>query len=159
MEILIAIILTVVVALYSILKNRKTKQEPVELPPLPKTPEPVQTQRRYNSPPIPDEIPYPFDYQADWWKELSQWYRSQKDWQCEECDISLNDDWHLLHTHHIRGTQYNEPTDLKALCIGCHADQPGDIHDRLRYDPDYTHFIEKYGKQWRLYRYLNIGDP
>ena len=100
-------------------------------------------------PPIPKLIPQPFDYQTEWWKELSRWYRHRKGWRCEECQISLRSDHYYLHTHHIRGTQYNKPKDLKALCLGCHAEH----HWGLRETKDYKRFIEKYGRQWRTYRF------
>ena len=104
-------------------------------------------------PPIPKLIPQPFDYQAEWWKELSRWYRYRKGWRCEECQISLSNDPYYLHTHHIWGTQHSEPKDLKALCLGCHAEQPGQNHRGLRETEDYKRFIEKYGRQWRTYRF------
>ena len=104
-------------------------------------------------PPIPKLIPQPFDYQAEWWKALSRWYRHQKGWRCEECQISLSNDPHYLHTHHIWGTQHSEPKDLRALCLGCHAEQPGQNHRGLRGTEDYKHFIKKYGRQWRTYRF------
>ena len=105
------------------------------------------------SPPIPKLIPQPFDYQAEWWKALSRWYRHQKGWRCEECQISLSNDPHYLHTHHIWGTQHSEPKDLRALCLGCHAEQPGQNHRGLRGTEDYKYFIKKYGRQWRAYRF------
>ena len=106
------------------------------------------------SPPkIPKSVPDPFDYQADWWKKYSTWYREQRNWTCEACQISLNDDRYYLHTHHIWGTQYNDPKDLMALCIACHSEQPGGYHSQLKESRDYQGFMEKYGKQWRFRRY------
>ena len=100
------------------------------------------------SPPsIPKQIPKPFDYQAEWWKELSRWYREQNGWKCEECHIFLNSDRYYLHTHHICGTRHNNPQHLKALCIRCHAEQRGRKHRRLRKTEDYKRFVEKYGRQ------------
>ena len=104
-------------------------------------------------PPIPKSAPRPFDYQATWWRELSWWYRNQKDWRCEECQISLRSAHYYLHTHHIWGTQYNKIEGLKALCLGCHAEQPGQYHRGLRDTEDYKNFIKKYGKRWRTYRF------
>ena len=98
-------------------------------------------------PPIPKSVPYPFDYQAKWWKKLSRWYRNQKDWRCEECQISLSNDPYYLHTHHIRGTRYNKLKGLKALCVGCHAEQPGQHHRGLKDTEDYKNFMKKYGRQ------------
>ena len=66
-----------------------------------------------------------FDYQSPWWKDYSWLYRHVWGWQCEECQLSLNSDRQYLHTHHISGTQHNDPNDLKALCIACHSEQPG----------------------------------
>lgn len=101
-------------------------------------------------PPIPKPVPHPFDYRANWWRELSWWYRDQKGWRCEECQISLRDDPYYLHTHHVWGTRYNEPKDLKALCLACHAEQPGQHHRGLRETEDYKHFIKKYGRRWQM---------
>lgn len=104
-------------------------------------------------PKIPKSVPKPFDYQSGWWKEYSTWYRNEKGWTCEICQISLNDNRYYLHTHHIWGTQYNDPKDLMALCIACHSEQSGGNHSQLRESQDYHNFMKKYGKQWRFRRY------
>ena len=91
-----------------------------------------------------------FDYQAPWWKDYSWLYRHVRGWQCEGCQLSLNSDRKYLHTHHIWGTQNNDPNDLRALCIACHSEQPGLNHHRLTDTEDYHEFMEKYGEQWRL---------
>ena len=86
-----------------------------------------------------------FDYQAPWWQDYSWLYRHVRGWQCEECQLSLNLDRQYLHTHHISGTQHNDPNDLKALCIACHSEQPGENHRKLKTADDYHTFMEKYG--------------
>ena len=91
-----------------------------------------------------------FDYQAPWWKDYSWLYRHVRDWQCEECQLSLNSDRQYLHTHHIYGTQHNNPNDLKALCIAYHSEQLGTNHEKLKSLKDYREFKEKYGERWRL---------
>ena len=91
-----------------------------------------------------------FNYQSPWWQDYSWLYRHVRGWQCEECQLSLNLDRQYLHTHHISGTQHNDPNDLKALCIACHSEQPGTNHHRLTTLEDYPEFMEKYGEQWRL---------
>ena len=99
-------------------------------------------------PPIPQQIPQPFDYETSWWKEYSEWYRNEKGWTCEECELDLNYDHYYLHTHHRFGTQYNKPEHLKALCLGCHAEQltpPG--HHVLKEGVNYAEFTAKYGEQ------------
>lgn len=103
-------------------------------------------------PEIPEYVPNPFDYQAEWWKAYSTWYRNERGWTCEICQISLNDDRYYLHTHHVWGTQYNDPTDLMALCIACHSEQPGGHHIHLKASQAYHGFMTKYGKQWRFRR-------
>ena len=91
-----------------------------------------------------------FNYQSPWWRDYSWLYRHVRGWQCEECQLSLNLDRQYLHTHHISGTQHNDPNDLKALCIACHSEQPGTNHERLESRQDYREFKEKYGERWRL---------
>ena len=128
---------------------------------LPQAPSPIQPDIREKGEPyfskrpprIPKSVPNPFDYQAGWWKEYSTWYREQRNWTCEVCQISLKDDRYYLHTHHIWGTQYNDPKDLMALCIACHSEQPGGYHSRLKESQAYQGFMGKYGKQWRFRRY------
>lgn len=92
----------------------------------------------------------PFDYKAVWWKTLSQWYKEQKAWRCEECNLSLHQDKYYLHTHHILGPRFSNPEDLIALCIGCHSEQPG--HHHLKKEPDYWGFITRYGEKWKRLR-------
>ena len=111
----------------------------------------VNRPKQYATPPLPisHTTRQPFDYQARWWRERSEWYRNEKGWTCEECQICLESDPQYLHTHHIYGTQHNDPKYLKALCIACHSEQPGD-HRRLKQEPDYQAFMWKYGQEWRL---------
>ena len=87
-----------------------------------------------------------FDYNAPWWKMYSEWYRDQMDWTCEECQTLLRADTRYLHTHHVWGTERNDPEDLKALCIACHSDKEGSNHSQLKNQPDYHDFLQKYGK-------------
>lgn len=110
--------------------------------------ETLTTEPNYSMPPpIPQEFPEPFNYDAPWWKNYSVWYRDENKWICEVCELDLNYDKQYLHTHHIYGTQRNKPKDLKALCIGCHAEQDRQGHTRLKTELDYKTFMKKYGKQ------------
>ena len=103
--------------------------------------------------PIADWLEPFFDYSLDEWKERSQVCREKANWTCQECNINLESDHYLLHAHHKWGTKYDDPEDLIALCIGCHALQDGGGHRMLRYYPDYEEFISKYGEEWRSYHY------
>ena len=91
----------------------------------------------------------PFDYRASGWKERSRQQREQERWRCQACNLSLHRHKYYLHTHHIWGTRYNDPEDLRVLCIGCHSEQPGSNHSRLKGTRDYQGFIKRYGRKWR----------
>jgi len=111
----------------------------------------------YSPPPprVPRDIPEPFDYNADWWQSYSSWFRGTKHWRCEECRILLIDrNRKYLDTHHIYGTRHNDPDDLRALCIGCHAEEPGE-HHRLKEEDRYERFMCKHGREWRSRRSRN----
>ena len=98
-----------------------------------------------------------FDYQSEWFRKLSQQVRNLQIGKCEQCGINLSNDHIYLDAHHIWGTQYNSLSDLEALCIGCHAEQPGNGHLLLGNEPRYQKFMRKYGKRWkRLHTYLNF---
>ena len=91
----------------------------------------------------------PFDYGADGWKDRSRQLREQAQWRCQACNLSLYQHKHYLHTHHIWGTRYNNPKDLKVLCIGCHSEQPAGKHYLLKGTRDYQGFMKRYGRKWR----------
>ena len=63
-------------------------------------------------------------------------------WRCQECRIDLSRPGHrsFLHTHHKNGIKSdNSPGNLKAVCIGCHANQPS--HSHMKALPQYLEFI------------------
>ena len=104
--------------------------------------------------PLPiDRIKSEGTYYIAAWKFLSWVCRKNAQWKCQECEIELGNersDRRFLHAHHIRGTRYNRPEDLVALCIGCHAEQPGERHQRLKSNREYQEFMDKFGAQWNL---------
>ena len=61
---------------------------------------------------IPDVIPYPFDYDAPWWRDFSYWVREQKGWKCDVCGISLKSNHEMVHTHHAKGINRHTLGDL-----------------------------------------------
>ena len=87
----------------------------------------------------------PFDYSSEAWRKRSLACREKVNWTCQECDTNLEADHHLLHAHHQWGTKFNDPEDLIALCINCHAKQDGDGHQLLKHYPEYQEFMRKYG--------------
>jgi len=88
------------------------------------------------------EIYLPTGYHKNF-KRWSELYRKFKNYTCEECHIRLSGkDKYYLHTHHIDGNKANNhPNNFKALCISCHAEQPGNGHARLKQSPAYHEFI------------------
>lgn len=76
------------------------------------------------------------------WNLLSLQCRERAGWKCQKCCLNLKDQPKFLHAHHLRGTQYNQPEDLIALCIGCHAKEPR--HEQVRNLPEYQEFIKIY---------------
>ena len=91
----------------------------------------------------------PFLYFSEDWQVRSQACRESANWTCQECNINLESDRFLLHAHHKWGTRYNDQEDLIALCIACHAKQPGGGHQMLSFYPNYNEFITSYGEIWR----------
>lgn len=84
----------------------------------------------------------------EYWTELSNWYRKQRGWTCENCNLNLKKDKQFLDTHHIFGSGFNSPEHLKALCVGCHAEQktPSD-HSFMKNDKRYRKFVRTYKKR------------
>ncbi|MCY3549717.1 MAG: hypothetical protein OXH39_04600 [Candidatus Poribacteria bacterium] len=98
-----------------------------------------------------------FDYHSTAFRKLSHRVRKSANWRCEQCGINLSNDHLYLDAHHIWGTQYNSLSDIEALCIGCHAEQPGNGHLLLKNELRYQEFMRRYGKRWkRLHAYLNF---
>lgn len=67
-------------------------------------------------------------YTADW-GEVARRYKETKTFTCESCHLDLRNALSLLHVHHINGVKTNNsPSNLKALCIQCHSQQPDHQH-------------------------------
>lgn len=67
-------------------------------------------------------------YTSDW-VSISTLYRASKNYTCESCGVNLNSRKGLLHTHHKNGVKHdNRPSNLKAVCVLCHYDEPHHGH-------------------------------
>ena len=83
-------------------------------------------------------------YSRDW-DLISIKYRRIINFQCEGTNCERNDlsDPKLhkyLHCHHVNFDKSNNNySNLKALCIRCHAEQA--THNHLKNSPDYTNYI------------------
>ena len=104
-----------------------------------------------------EQIDVSFDYLSEDWKERSLACRQNASWICQECNVNLEDDRHLLHAHHQWGTQYNDLNDLIALCIRCHSQQIGGGHKILSTYPEYKEFVSKYGNTTQVIHQSNLS--
>ena len=78
----------------------------------------------------PDTFPGP-NYTSDF-ASVSLAVRGSRNWVCECCGGDFSFHRSVLHTHHLDGNRgNNRPTNLQALCIACHANQPLHGHMRL----------------------------
>ena len=99
--------------------------------------------------PITTRVTDPVSNYPPDWNLRSLQCRERAEWKCEKCGINLKSQSKFLHAHHLKGTMYNQPEDLQALCIGCHAKKPGEGHRLTKDSPDYEKFMDKYGHIWK----------
>ena len=58
---------------------------------------------------------------------------------CQKCRIDFSSEKKFLHTHHKDGAKFDNSGDnLKVLCYGCHADEPG--HQHMKMSPHFATF-------------------
>lgn len=84
---------------------------------------------------------YPEDFD-----ELARLTKERRGWKCERCtrDFSERRYRRFLHVHHENGQKYDcRPDNLRVLCLGCHADQPG--HGHMKSLPEYGEFCRLFG--------------
>lgn len=65
-------------------------------------------------------------------------------YRCEACGVALMERQlqRYLHAHHMNAIKYdNSENNLKALCIRCHAEEPGHAH--MKTLPEYRDFITR----------------
>ena len=91
-----------------------------------------------------DEFTSPVSaYTADW-NDVSKALRESVGWKCDACGLALGKPSHreFLHVHHIDGNRGNNSrSNLRPLCLGCHAEQP--MHEQLMGSPSYADFLVK----------------
>ena len=77
------------------------------------------------------------------WKYISKKIKQKRDWTCEECGFRPKNDEQkrFIHLHHINANKTdNQETNLKVLCIKCHANVDK-YHNRIKNTKDYKKFI------------------
>jgi len=67
-------------------------------------------------------------YTADW-TQVAARYKAERNFQCESCRVDLTNQKNLLHVHHRNGVKSdNTASNLQALCVACHREQPHHEH-------------------------------
>lgn len=86
-----------------------------------------------------NEYTSPLNRYDDEFSTLSFTYKENRNWICEGCNLDLSDNPNFLHAHHKdRQKSNNSHFNLKALCIGCHAEEP--FHESMKKLPEYERF-------------------
>ena len=79
------------------------------------------------------------------WREIAQKAKEQVNWQCEQCALNLSEGRRYLHCHHIDSNRVNNrSSNLRVLCVGCHANEPG--HQHIKNSADYQNFVAQYNQ-------------
>jgi 5-methylcytosine-specific restriction endonuclease McrA len=70
--------------------------------------------------------------------------KHNKNYTCESCQRKFDgEDRKFLHVHHKDfAKSNNNANNLKVLCIGCHAEQPGHAHIKGKFE--YAEFMRKF---------------
>lgn len=87
------------------------------------------------------------DYPVNW-DVQSERIRRKAGWRCSKCDGDLSSYRRLLHVHHEDGDRRNNrESNLKVLCVRCHADEAN--HEHMKRDPHYRECMRIMGFQSR----------
>lgn len=76
------------------------------------------------------------------WRQIATSVKQQRQWTCEQCGIVLSspESKRFLHAHHVDGQASNNVlTNIRILCIACHAKQP--LHSHVTNDPAHREFL------------------
>lgn len=87
-------------------------------------------------------------YTGDW-PTISAKARENAGHTCSECSVNLDENRHLLHTHHINGVKHdNSQQNLQVLCADCHRKQP--LHDHMFVKHEDMQTINRLRREQRL---------
>ena len=91
----------------------------------------------------------PLDNYTNDWRKISTDYRKRRKYVCEheQCGLNLEKYPKFLHVHHISGHKANNRDEnLKALCLGCHAEEY--LHEHLKKERQYEEFVKLFPGHW-----------
>lgn len=92
-----------------------------------------------------------------YWAQVSEAYRTKKNWTCEKCKLNLKEDRRYLHTHHKDGDKLNNNrSNFECLCILCHAFEHFDKEKRGEGFLELGQFVNKYESQLKKLRSNNL---
>ena len=85
------------------------------------------------------------NYSSDW-ASVSRAFRTKVRWLCSKCTVEFSavDLQRFLHVHHLNGMKNeNHESNLRALCVKCHAEEPE--HGHVRFTLQYKEFMSRFG--------------
>lgn len=86
----------------------------------------------------------PLNTYTDDFKIVSDRIKKDRGYRCEQCKIDLSNHRQFLHAHHMNGQKSdNSPSNIKVVCIRCHAEEYS--HGHLKALPEYKMFIQMFG--------------
>ncbi|WP_063198098.1 hypothetical protein [Bradyrhizobium sp. AT1] len=94
-----------------------------------------------------DDISGPTNVYSPNFYRISKALKERRGYRCEQVrckiDLSAPPNRRFLHAHHLNADKSdNHPTNIKLLCIRCHASEFQ--HSHLRDNPDYAIFCKKF---------------
>lgn len=99
--------------------------------------------------PTYSDVTAPVNEYSPGFSEAASNYKHNQFWKCEKCnlDFSNGSDRRFLHVHHLNGQKYDDNRlNHRALCFGCHAEQP--YHGHMKRTDAYKDFLRLYGRRW-----------
>ena len=107
--------------------------------------------------PTDTDITAPVNGYSSDWRQISARYKEKVGWRCEDCDINLEEETRFLEVHHRNGLKNDDSEqNLRALCIGCHAEQFQ--HQHIKSTPKYKDFLRHLDQKQQLSRWSLAAD-
>lgn len=83
------------------------------------------------------------DYTDDF-KIVAERLKRDRGYRCDQCKIDLSNYRGFLHAHHINGQKSeNSPSNIRILCIRCHAEEYN--HSHMKALAEYKEFVQLFG--------------